>query len=284
MTSSNGLAGEIITWDIPGSEVELNDVITAFTDAGLGNPDEYIKEMRPSTAFGRATKALRQKDERLVQKVEDDKGITKYQVTLNAKNADRIHHQYEALLTLDRNSGSIGTPDAHATSMAAIIERDYHTQMERRNSADISRLVQKLFSDRADLFPINPRKGVAYFVPSAHADFTEKVQRFLEAMGGSLSRFPVPEGDHHGKKSIAAAVKDGIEKMLSELDESTETFSDSTRTSTLDRAQERWEAISVKLDAYNVFLADQADLVAKRLQESRKRLVEKASAISAAKE
>lgn len=265
------LLGEIITWDIPAGEVPYADMRTAFENANLGDPDHWLKPLRVQSAFGRATKAL--KRDRLVEKVKSDRGNTTYQLTQRAITGDRINHLYEASLGLDGKSGVVTSPDD--PNLAMETSKRVQAELDQRNSADINRLLQKLFRDRADLFPINPKKGTAYFVPDEHREFTEAVQQFVRDMGGSMTRWPVPVGTQQGNESVAAAVTLGIDSMIGELEAAINDWDDTTRKDTVERANERWDVLQFKLAAYSDFLSESKDSLEKKMEAAKERLKNK---------
>jgi len=276
------LLGEIITWDMDTMEVAYSDVVNALQSSGL--PEGDAADLRPVTAFGRAVKDLR--EGRSIDRVTRDRttGKITFQFTKKALGASGIQldFAYEALCHLQPDSGNITCPDSpeietHARTMFA------HA-MAHRTTSDVTRLVQRLFANHADLFAINPRKGVAYFVPEAHRDFTARVEQFLTTLGGSLLRFPVPKGTPEGNRAVKTSVEDGLAALSHELDQAVEQWDEKTRESTFEKATERWQKIKHKAEAYSEYLGDrQASLLA-HLAEQKQRLANKVLALTEAKE
>jgi hypothetical protein len=265
------LLGEIVTWDIPGTEVEAKVMRAAIQAAGLGNPDELVSDLKTKSAFTRAMKSL--KDKRLIEKVKAKGGIIKFQLTQESNNGDRIEHVYEAILELDTTTGVVTSQDDPklAAQAATLVQH----AMAHRNAGDINRVVQMLFAKNGDLFPINPKKGTAYYVPNQHLLFTDRVQVFMEKMGGQLIRFPVPSGTANGNASVAQTIEHGVERMILELDETIDGFDDKTRHDTVERVQARVDQIKFKMQAYQDCFSGASDRLAEQLSTAQQRLAER---------
>jgi len=178
------LLGEVITWSCGGVRVRHLDLVHALRDAGL---DESVaRELAPRHAFTRACKRLQQA--RIIRQVAEDSRTLTFQFTAEKKEGDRFAYELETLLTLDKGTGKVSCP---LPGLATLAQEELDRCLDARTGADVTRVVQKLFERRADLFPIRPAGG-AYFVPREHAAFVEKVQGFLGKLNGQLLRFPVP--------------------------------------------------------------------------------------------
>lgn len=267
--SGSDLLGEVITWDVRTPQIGYTLIKQALTDAGL-NPDD-AHELSPRNAFGRACKDLKQG--RAIDKLEFDHGIAKFQFTKKTALDEKIDYDYECQVTLDVDSGAVSCPEKPGLEKMAT-DLLAHA-IATRNASDITRLVQRMFENHADLFPINPRKGVAYFVPESHRGFTDRVGVFLKSVGGSVSRFPVPKGTEHGNASVRDAVESGLTTLLDELNESVTTWGEGTKDSTMDRAYERLEAIKYKVDAYAEYLESAQGALVDGLAEAKKKIIEK---------
>lgn len=263
------LLGEVVTWDLRSTEVSYQKVIDALASAGLD--PEIAGEMSPSSAFGRACKHL--KDARAIDKVKVDHGIASFQFTKKHLADCKIDYDFECIVTLDMNSGAISCPE-NSTLERQAQELLAHA-VQTRNAQDVTRLVQKMFETHADLFPINPRKGVAYFVPEQHREFTTKVDTFLATLGGCLSRFPVPKGTQQGNASVKEAVQNGLSAVLSELNEAVGSWDETTRKTTMERASERMLVIKHKIEAYGEYLESEQDRLKEGLAVAMQQLKEK---------
>lgn len=272
MDATQTLLGEIVAWDLGSTEVSLQSVRDSLNAAGL-DPDS-VSDMMPRAAFGRACKHL--KENRTIDKVSTANGIITFQFTKKELDGDRLEFDYETVVRLDTGTGDI---DSDLPELAEKARDLFAHARQTRTNTDITRLVQRLFRVKADLFSISP-KGVAYFVPEAHREFTGKVERFLTEMGGRLYRFPVPQGTAEGNLSVKNAVQAGLTELLGELNESVEGWNDTTRKSTMDRAMERWQTIKYKVEAYKTYLGAEQDRLQKALVEAKEALAKKIAALA----
>ncbi len=276
------LLGEIVTWDLAAMEVGYQAVQDALQAAGL--PTGEAKHLRAQTAFSRAVKDLR--EGRAIDRVTTDKtaGTIVFQFTrkgLDSAGA-RLDFNYEALCTLATDTGDITCPDSpeieqHARTMFA------HA-MAHRTTSDVTRLVQRLFAAHADLYPINPKKGVAYFVPEPHRDFSAKVEDFLKALGGRLDRFPVPSGTSEGNAAVQNTVEDGLSALAGELQDAVDAWDEKTRPSTMEKATDRLQTIFHKTESYAEYLGDRQSSLLADLTAQKKRLAAKILQVTDLKE
>lgn len=267
------LFGEVISWDMSGVTITHGEMQQALTEAGL-DPDE-APELTNQQAFGRACKDL--KKERSIDKLDIGGGIAKFQLTKKNRNAGTgtIDFDYEAVVELDCNTGAVSCPESaeiekNATELLAFA-------MQMRTAQDVTRLVQRLFKKNADLFPLNS-KGCAYFTPIQHYEFTEKVERFLESLGGKLQRFPVPRGTEQGNASVKDAVQGVLASMVDELNDVVARWDETTRKATMEKAFERYDKVAVKIDAYATYLECAQDNLKAKLAAAKAELAKKIEA------
>jgi len=272
------LLGEVVTWDSRAAELDVQKIRDALTAAGLS--DDVARDLNHRSAFSRATKHL--KESRSIDKVKESKsGRITFQLTKKENTGDKIDFSYETQVTLDTKTGDIDSDDP---AIEAEARKLYAHAMQVRSASDITRMTQKLFKDNADLFPINPTKGVAYFIPESHRPFTAQVQLFLSAVGGTLWRFPVPKGTGEGNRSVQEAVSTGLQAVLVELNEAVDNWDDTTREDTMKRGLEKFKTLQHKAESYAEYLqSEQASLLGK-IDEAKQKLVERATSIRPEKE
>lgn len=261
------IIGEIITWDIQTKDVPVSKIREALDNAQIGG--SALKDLRMRSVFTRAMNKL--KAGRLVDEVSRDGDIIKFQLTRKEKRSDCIDHHYDCLISLNVETGEITSPEDPALALQA---RDMLDEVAGvRSGSDLSRLVQKLFESRADLFSINRRKGVAYFVPVTHHDFADRVQQFFREVGGVLDRFPVPD-DGKGNAPVAAAIDAGLADMGKELEQSIREWDETTRESTKKRAEKRIEELRFKHQCYAEYLGTKRTDAENQLQDLTKLMLE----------
>lgn len=278
--TSPALLGEVVTWDVQGNGIDYEKMLEALDTAGLNKDSAH--ELTPRSAFSRACKDL--KKDRAIDKLKISKaGVASFQFTAKKKAGDgKIDYDYECLVELDCDSGTVSCPEnpqleGQAKELIAFA-------MQTRTAQDITRLVQRLFERHADLYPINPRKGVAYFVPECHREFTTRVERFLKELGGMLHRFPVPKGTDAGNASVKDAVQSGLSALLVELNQAVQTWDDTTRTSTMLKAAERYSQIKYKVEAYTEYLGAEQDRLKVEVEKAQAELRKKVAELQPAEE
>ena len=265
----DSLMGEVVTWHMDSSEVHVSKVRSALASAGL-EPD-ILKDLNNRSAFKRACKHL--KENRSIDKVNEHKnGIIEFQLTKKTIENATMRFDYETKIAIDITTGTIHCTDDEIRSKVTAM---FNHAMQHRSSSDLTRLVQKLFKDNADLFSINPRKGVAYFVPSQHQDFLERVSQFFSNCGGSIDRWPVPKGNTNGEASVKKSVSNGISTLITELQDSVNDWDSDTRKDTMVRGYKKFKDIQHKIEAYTEYLKDSADELHIKLTEAKESLVRK---------
>jgi hypothetical protein len=268
------LLGEVITWQLCSKEVKHTDVRQALIAAGL-DPD-VSKDLTKQSAFTRAIRNM--KEERSIDQVKQKADSVVFQLTSKELVGTQYEFQYECQVILDLATGVITSESSHVEQVA----RDmFNHAMDHRSTSDITRLVQRMFEAAADLFPLR-KAGSVYFCPVQHREFTEKVEKFLVRLGGSMGRFPVPAGTVQGDKSVKEAVSSGLQQMFMELDASVADWSDETRDSTFERGVEKWKALKFKVECYAEFLGDAQRKALDQIEASRTLLFEKIDGRNAA--
>src|SRR5262249_43078198 len=175
LASGTTLLGEIITWSCKGPGVRHSDLVRALRDSDLN--EAVARELAPRHAFARACKRLAK--QRIIRQVSEDAGTITFQFTQESKAGDRFEYTLETMLTLDKASGKVSCA---LPGLATLAQEALDECIAVRTSADITRIVQRLFEREADLFPIREQGG-AYFCPRQHTDFVNKVEDFLNHLG-----------------------------------------------------------------------------------------------------
>ncbi len=257
--STHQLLGEIITWDLDANTtVTYGALEQALKDADLDS--KVARELLPRYAFARAARKMT--EERIIRCVGEAQGKLAFQFTKEHLDSsdERFHYDFEATLFLEKDTGFIEvqsnvlTPEQTA-DLTEHAKQELAKATENRTTADITRVIKRLFEKQADLFPVRAA-GSVYFVPDQHAGFVDKVQSFVERLRGRLNRFPVPEGTKHGAKSVQDAVTEGLEALIAEHQKAVEEFGEDTRISTIHKAIDKVETTRFKIEAYAAYLLD----------------------------
>jgi hypothetical protein len=266
------MLGEIITWACSGVSIKHIDLVEALRGSGL---DESVaRELAPRHAFARACKKL--SEARIIRQVAEDENDIRFQFTAEHRAGEQFYYDLETMLTLTKASGTVtcDLPD-----LARRAQEELDRCLANRTGSDVTRIIQKLFERRADLFPIREQGGT-YFVPQQHTGFVDKVQAFLGRLNGRIKRFPVPSGTPEGDRSVKESVADGLGALIVEHQQAVRSFGDDTRASTLQRAAERIRDTRFKIEAYAEYLADEKDRLESQLADAARTLRTKVAQMS----
>jgi hypothetical protein len=267
------LLGEIISWTCTGVAVRHGDLVDALAGSGL---DEAVaRELAPRHAFRRACKRLA--DQRIIRQVGEDAATVTFQFTAEQRRGDHFAYELETLLSLDKGTGRVS---CDLPGLARLAQDELDRCLAARTGADVTRVIQRLFERRADLFPIREAGGV-YFVPAEHVGFIDRVQAFVGRLNGRLARFPVPAGTPHGDRSVREAVAGGLAAVIAEHDAAIAGFGDDTRADTLERAAERIKQTRFKIEAYAAYLAEEKTRLERNLAAAARRLRERVAGLAA---
>jgi hypothetical protein len=272
-TSGARLLGEVISWTCPAVAVCHADLIAALRDAGLD--ETAARQLLPRHAFTRACKKLAR--DRIIRQVAEDQRTLAFQFTQESKAGGRFEYTLETMLALEKDTGRVSCALA---GLATLAQELLDAAIDSRTGSDVTRLIQRLFERKADLFPVRERGGV-YFVPREHAGFVERVECFLGGVGGRLARFPVPAGTPAGDRSVKEAVAAGIAALIEEHRAAVERFGADTRADTLGRAAERIRVTRHKLAAYAAYLAGERDRLERDLADAARALFDRVERLSA---
>lgn len=266
------LLGEVIAWACPGLAVPHADLVRGLEAADL-DPG-VARELAPRHAFSRACKRL--SDQRIIRPVSEDATTVTFQFTQETRADDRYEYTLETTLTLDKQTGSVS---CELPGLATAAQEELDRCIAVRTGSDVTRVVQKLFERRADLFPVRPGGG-CYFVPQPHAAFTDQIQVFLDRVGGRLLRFPVPAGTGEGDRSVTQAVADGLAAVVAEHRAAVAQFGTDTRADTLQRAAEKIRTTKFKLQTYAEYLSGERERLDRAVADAERALRAKVAEIA----
>jgi hypothetical protein len=142
--------------------------------------------------------------------------------------------------------------------------------MEARNTSDITRVVQTLFEENSEMYPIRDQGG-AYFIPKEKLDFVYKVADFLDKLGGQLRRFEIVDSDY-ARESVKDSMAEAIIKAVEDHEAAIESFTINTRADTMNAAAERIKETRHKVEGYAYLLRDRSDELIKKIDKANKKL------------
>src|SRR5438270_2725829 len=266
------LLGEIITWSCAKVRIRHIDLIEALRGSGL---DEAVaRELAPRHAFARACKKL--SEARIIRQVSEDDKVIRFQFTAEHRDGDHFSYDLETMLTLDKATGKV---TCDLPGLATLAQEELDRCLEARTGGDVTKIIQKLFERRADLFPIREQGG-AYFCPQEHVAFVDQAQSFLGRLNGKMNRFPVPAGTPEGDRSVKESVAAGLAALIADPQSAVEAFGGDPRPSTLERAAERIRQTRFKVEAYTDYLAEEKARLEEQLAEAARQLRAKVESLA----
>jgi hypothetical protein len=242
------LSGEAVCWDTPEGLVPVARIRAALAAAGLD--EKALRAMHKRHAFLRALADF--KKSRLVRPLADTADALVFQFTREEKAGDTLEYTFDDKVRLDKLTGAITAADPELAARAKAL---FDRADGGRTGADISRLVQRLFQEQGDLFAIRKRGGF-YYVPAARVDFVDKVQRFLEELGGGMGRLPVTSGTAQGDATTRDAIADGMARLLADYRAKVAEYTSDTRPAALERSRRELDELEFKVECYAVHLDD----------------------------
>lgn len=269
MTMRQGILGDVITWNSPSNELHVSTIRNAMATCGLN--DEVVRDMRLADGFRRACSTM--KENRIIRKLKNKGGTLTFQFTKEVLDDVKFEYAYEASVTVDKETGAVSCPESSELEKLAR-ERLNHA-VEHRSPSDITRYIQRLCQKESGLYPINPKKGVVYFVPEEHHDFTVRLQKFINSIGGTMGMLPVPKGDTNGDRSVAEAISAGLDMQLKELEDRIDSYDETTKSHVMKRTDEKLQEALLKADALGHYLLYKHQEVTSKVNAARNRLLDK---------
>lgn len=248
------LHGEIVTWDLTSQTTcPYSQLVQALKDADLD--PSAAKALSAKHAFGRACKTLR--ENRVIDRLKNAGGKLEFQFTRKHLTGGRFEHAYECVVKVDAETGVVTCWEN--PQLAEMAQQLLAEAISTRTASDISRLVQRLFEQHGDLFPINPHKGVAYFVPQMFTEFTDKIDLLFAGVGGTLWRWPVPKGTGSGDASVRDAVERGMTTLIADLVAVVDGWNEKTQDTTMLKYASRFHELRHKLQSYSSYLKNKQE-------------------------
>jgi hypothetical protein len=267
-------AGTIVSWT-PGDSIAYTDLLLALDKAQIDRA--FAKEMAPRNAFARACKEM--SENRVIDLVEDNNGVLLFQFTAKylEKSSKQITFEKECTLSLDKTTGNVSCANLELATLANKLIREH---MNKRCSADITRLIQKIFeANKGDLVPIR-KQGGCYFVPFTHTDLLDQIATLLKEVGGELDRWLIQKTTDSGTNtSIAKSMSDHLLTLINDWKRVASELKETSSTETRQRRLIEWRDLRNKLKSYDGLLGgfsaklkselkDCAELVTNGLQEA----------------
>ena len=262
------ILGCLTFWNLREVEVSRAWFKAKLDEVGLDG-EKYSKEHNFRSTFIRCLNAL--EDQRIIRKVKEDEGRLIYQFTAEklagTDDAPVLEYTPETVVEIDKEAFWVEGNFADALTkcdekLRVVLIEMFEKERNTYRSSDITRYVQKIFNDLADIVSLR-EQGSVYFVPATYQQLVLQVSQVLnEIPKGSarLEYIPVPDVKSaremigNGVEAEVAAVfskmQDEITQMLGGSGEITDKW--------VEHRKAKIEAIKVRLDRYAEVLGETA--------------------------
>jgi len=262
--------GEIISWSCKSLSVPFVNVKAALDTTGLD--PAALRARLPRHAFSRACRKLAKA--RVIRVLAENEASIQFQFTKEKKSTHRFDYDLEAILALDKTTGILSTEREEDKDLLSLAQTELDSAMANCTGNDITRLLQRLFAVNSGLFGVRDAGG-AYFVPYAHSGFLEKIEAFIVAVGGKLSRFPVQIGTPSGDKSVKETVTHGMEALIDAHRSAIKEIREDAHPDVFKRLAEKVKHTKMKLLGYGEYLDSQKAKLEESLAEAQEELKER---------
>jgi len=267
LQSSSGeidFLGHIVWWSIREVRISRDWFVEKLKECGLS--EKYAPKHNFRSALVRCLNAL--EEERLIRKIKEDSERVSYQFTrenlVDDPDDTRLEYIPETKVVIDKDAYRIEEDIG-----AAIVECDpklkeflvarFWEEKSTYISSDITRYIQRVFSDYADLVSLR-QQGNVYFVPAPYSDLVEKVASIVESIPGgtsTLDRIPIPNVEA-SRKTVGEAVVGDITGILDRLEQEINSAENATEKWSQHRI-DRLMVIKKRIELYADVLGSSAD-------------------------
>jgi hypothetical protein len=218
------IVGFLCWWSVRNVDIIREKLIEILKACDIN--EKYARSHNYRAAFIRSLREL--EENRIIRPVEEDKAGMTYQFTaetrVEARACENVTLEYnpETLVVIDKIKYKKTQSIAEAiTGRADIRQRLIELFEEKKNqyhSSDITRMIQRIFSEKADIVSLRETGGI-YYVPTEFDSVLRAVAKFVNSIGDSTFEFfPLPDVESC-RKAVASAVDNEMRVDLEKMDE-----------------------------------------------------------------
>ena len=263
----NPAMGTIVSWKAP-KEVLLEALENALDDAGF-DPKKLCRPMIARDAFTRAAREL--SESRVIDKISEDETTISFQFTKKWIEEQEFKFDKEFVLTVHKETGTVtgGNPELAKTAFDLLVQHQ-----GKRNTSDVSRMIQKIFeAEGGDLIPLREAGGV-YFVPDSHKELVDAIRKLLKDIGGYLCSFDIRFGQEDTQDSVAEAMTNHLSDLISQFRESCQEINPESADWLVDRRKRTIKSIKDKLECYHGLLQGHSERLGHEVNDAETLLLE----------
>jgi hypothetical protein len=215
------ILGFVVWWNLREVQIE-RDWFKAKLDSIGVDGERYAREHNYRATFIRCLRSL--EEQRIIRKVTEDQDRLVFQFTAERLNDNDpqnpvLEYERESTIEIDKDAywteGNFGEAITKCDpKIKEIIVALFDKERVTYRSSDLTRYIQKIFGDHADLVALRPQ-GSVYFVPAAYQNLIANMANILATIPigqASLEFFPVPDVE-----SARNAVGHGVEAEIAEM-------------------------------------------------------------------
>jgi hypothetical protein len=224
-TNQFDILGFIVFWNVRNVRIDRATLEAKLTEQGLDK--KYARSHNYRSAFIRALRNLEEKW--IIRLVEENHSSIMYQFTAESKVEDatgddaRLAYDPETLIKVNkdayRETEQIDDAISGRSDIVQKVVQCFNQERDSYQSSDITRMIQRIFNDHADIITMRPQGGV-YFVPSPFQNVIQSLTQLLAGLGGdsTMESLPVPDVES-SRVAVKNAVLDDVESIIKQLNE-----------------------------------------------------------------
>ncbi len=263
------ILGHLVWWNLRDVEITQEWFKAKLDEVGLPG-ERYARKHNYRSAFIRSLRAMEQ--QRIIRKVTEDGVRLVYQFTAENLIEDdpanprldytpemTVEIDKEAYWTLDDFGASLVKCDA---ALKPILVEAFNKNRQTYNSSDLTRYVQKIFKDHADIVSLRAQ-GSVYFVPATYQNLISQVSQVLAAVPQGtayLEHFPIPNVAE-ARDTIGRGVETEVSEVFAKMEAEVKTMqagSDEITDKWVSHRQNQIASIKERLLMYDEVLGDTA--------------------------
>ena len=190
--------GYILYWSLRNVDITMEQFASYLQEVGFDK--KYAKPHNYRSTMIRSLRNL--EEQRIIRLLTEDNNTLSYQFTAETKvehdKEAELQYDMETIVVIDKieyrrtqnfeQSLIKGKPEIKEK----LIEL-FEKEKTRYHSGDVSRYIQRIFRDQADIISLR-EQGNVYFVPAAYENVITKAFNLLQKIGGAntLTSLPIP--------------------------------------------------------------------------------------------
>ena len=179
------IIGHICWWNVHNVNIVHDQLINVLKSCGIDEKFARVHNFR--AAFIRSLRELQ--ENRIIRLVEETPGAMFYQFTAETRvdgEEKELQYDREDLITIDkvhyRKTKNIAESiTAERQDIRQRLIDLFADKVERYHSSDITRLIQRVFAEKADIVSLREQGGV-YYVPSQFYNILQAVSQFVNSV------------------------------------------------------------------------------------------------------